>query len=159
MNHIGPINVIDRPWAVASPDDRGGSPQHAVLIVRDHNRNGDYLESVCEFLDIDVQHAGTGDDLRMMLTTLRPMAVIADIDGEVQDGFHVMKMAADYDRAVPILLLTGYDPAVLGAIDAVQEVWGLTRVATAAATAGIGALVDFICHAARDAGRPRILRA
>jgi hypothetical protein len=87
------------------------------------------------------------------------MAVIADLDGEVQDGFHVMKMAADYDRSVPILLLTGYDPALLGAIDAVQEVWGLTRVATVAGTAGIGALVDFICHAARDAGRPRILRA
>ena len=159
MNQFGPANVIDRPWEIASPADPSGSPQHAVLVVRDPDKSSDYLESVCEFLDIDVQHAATGDDLRMMLTTLRPMAVIADLDGEVQDGFHVMKVAADYDRSVPILLLTGYDPALLGAIDAVQEVWGLTRVATVAGTAGIGALVDFICHAARDAGRPRILRA
>jgi CheY-like chemotaxis protein len=159
MDQINAMNVGDRPWEIASPDNQRGSPQHAVLVVRDHNRNGDYLESVCEFLDIEVQHAATGDDLREMLTTLRPMAVIADLDGEVQDGFHVMKMAADYDRSVPILLLTSYDPVLLGAIDAVQEVWGLTRVATVAATAGIGALVDFICHAARDAGRPRALRA
>ena len=159
MDQIRPINVIDRPREITVSDDRSGSFQHAVLVVRDSNKNSDYLESVCEFLDIDVQHATVGDDLRTMLTTLRPMAVIADLDGEVQDGFHVMKMAADYDRSVPILLLTGYDPALLGAIDAVQEVWGLTRVATVAATAGIGALVDFICHAARDAGRPRIVRA
>jgi CheY-like chemotaxis protein len=159
MDQPGPINVIDRPWEMTAPDERSGSPQHAVLVVRDSDKNSEYLESVCEFLDIGVQHASTGDDLRMMLTRLRPMAVIADLDGEGQDGFHVMKMAADYDRSVPILLLTGYDPALLGAIDAVQEVWGLTRVATAAATAGIGALVDFICHAARDAGRPRMLRA
>jgi hypothetical protein len=32
-------------------------------------------------------------------------------------------------------------------------------VGTAAATSGIGVLVDFICHAAREAGRPRMLRA
>ena len=159
MDQFEPINVIDLPWGIASPDNRRGSPKHAVLVVRDPDRDADYLESVCEFLDIEVQHATTGDDLRAVFTTQRPMAVIADLDGEAQDGFHVMKIAAEYDRSVPILLLTGYDPALLGAVDAVQEVWGLTRVATAASTAGIGALVDFICHAARDAGRPRIVRA
>jgi CheY-like chemotaxis protein len=158
MHQIGTIDVIDRPWETASPGDRTNSPHHSVLVVCDPDKNGDYLESVCGFLDIEVQHAATGDDLRAMLTTLHPIAVIADLDGAAQDGFHVMKMAADYDRSVPILLLTGYDPALLGAIDAVQEVWGLTRVATAAASAGIGVLVDFICHAARDTGRPRILR-
>jgi CheY-like chemotaxis protein len=159
MDQLEPGDIIDSAWAIASPDHRGDAPQHSVLVVRDPSNNGDYLESVCEFLDIDVRHATTSEDLRTMMATLRPMAVIADLDGEGQDGFHVMKLAADYDRAVPILLLTGYDPALLGAIDAVQEVWGLTRVATAAATAGIGALVDFICHAARDAGRPRMLQA
>lgn len=159
MDQIGPSDVIDRPWDLAAPDDPRASPQHAVLVVRDPDSNSDCLELVCEFLDIDVQHAATGDDLRTMFTTLRPMAVIADLDGEVQDGFHVMKMAADFDRAMPILLLTGYDPALLGAIDAVQEVWGLTRVATIAGSAGVGPLVDFICHAVRDAGRPRMLRA
>lgn len=158
MNQFGPSSVIDRPWEMTSPDDRSSSFQHSVLVVRDPDKNSDYLDSVCEFLDIGVQHAATGDDLGVMLTTLRPMAVIADLDGEAQDGFHVMKLTADYDRSVPILLLTGYDPALLGAIDAVQEIWGLTSVATAAATAGVGALVDFICHAARDASRPRMLR-
>jgi ActR/RegA family two-component response regulator len=159
MDHLGPFNVIDHPWEMTFRERRREAPQHSVLVVRDPDKYSDYLETICEFLDIDVQHASTGDDLRMMLTKMRPMAVIADLDGVVQDGFHVMKMAADYDRAVPILLLTGYDPALLGAVDAVQEVWGLTRVATAAASAGIGALVDFICHAVRDAGQPRLVRA
>ena len=69
-----------------------------------------------------------------------------------------MKVAAGYNRSLPVLLLTNNDPALLGAVDAVQEIWGLTRVATATDTAGIGALVDFICHAARDAGRSRLMR-
>jgi hypothetical protein len=86
------------------------------------------------------------------------MAVIADLDGDVQDGFHVMKITSDYNQALPILLLTGNDPVLLGAVDAVQEVWGLTRVTTAPASAGIGRLVDFICDSARDAGRSRSMR-
>lgn len=159
MDEIASTDFLDHPWAIATSDERAVSAQYSVLVVRDPDRNSDYLQSVCEFLDIGVQHATTDDDLPAMLHTVRPMAVIADLDGETQDGFHVMKVAADYDRSVPILLLTGYDPVLLGAVDAVQEVWGLTRVATAADTAGVGALVDFICHAAREAGRPRAMRA
>jgi hypothetical protein len=56
------------------------------------------------------------------------------------------------------MLLTSNDPALLGAVDAVQAVWGLTRVATVTGTAGVGTLVDFMCHAARDAGRDRLIR-
>jgi CheY-like chemotaxis protein len=159
MGQVGAEDVIRRYPEASMPEDQTISGRHSVLVVRDADRNSEYLESVCGFLDIGVRHATTADDLRTMLTSVRPVAVIADLDGEGQDGFHVMKIAADYDRSVPILLLTGYDPALLGAIDAVQEIWGLTRVGTAAVSAGIGAWVDFICHAARDAGRPRMARA
>jgi len=158
MHHIDTTEIIDRGWPVATFDKRIIPAHHSVLVVRNSDRNSDYLNYVCEFLDIVVEHVANSDDLRSMLPMLRPMAVIADLDGESQDGFHVMKVAADYDRSMPVLLLTDNDPALLGAIDAVQEVWGLTRVVTAAATAGIGTLVDFVCHAARDAGRPRLMR-
>jgi CheY-like chemotaxis protein len=155
---MGTGDVIDRVWAVTTFEDRTVPVQHSVLVVRDPDRNSEYLDSVCEFLDVGVEHVTVGDDLRAMLSMLRPIAVIADLDCDVQDGFHVMKMTADYDRSLPILLLTDNDPTLLGAVDAVQEVWGLTRVATTATTAGIGALVDFICHAARDAGKSRLMR-
>jgi hypothetical protein len=69
-----------------------------------------------------------------------------------------MKMAAGYDCRLPVLLLTGNGIAVQGAIDAVKEVWGLKHVATVAETGSIGDVVDFLCHAARDAGRSRMMR-
>jgi CheY-like chemotaxis protein len=138
--------------------DRAVPLRSSVLVVRDGDKNSDFLDAVCEFLDIGVEHATTADDLEHMLLGMRPMAVIADLDSEVADGFHVMKTAAGYDRALPILLLTENEPALLGAVDAVQEIWGLRRVATVAGTGGIGELVDFICHAARDAGRSRMMR-
>jgi CheY-like chemotaxis protein len=158
MVHIGTANVIERTWGVSTLADRATPAHHFVLVVRDPEQDSDLLLSVCEFLDIGVEHATTGDDLRSMLPVLRPMAVIADLDGDVQDGFHVMKMAAEYDRALPILLLTSSDLSLLGAVDAVREVFGLTHVTTATAADGMGALVDFICHAARDAGRSRLMR-
>jgi len=158
MVHIGTTNVIERTWGVSTLADNATPPRHFVLIVRDDGQDSDYLSSVCEFLDIGVEHVTTGDDLRSMLPILRPMAVIADLDGEVQDGCHVMKMVAEYDRALPVLLLTCSDPALLGAVDAVREVFGLTQVTTATDAAGIGTLVDFICQAARDAGRSRLMR-
>lgn len=158
MVHIGTADVMDRVWDETTFVDRIVPTQYSVLVVRDPEKNSDYLDSICEFLSIGVEHATTDDDLASMLSMLRPMAVIADLDGEVQDGYHVMKVAAGYNRSLPVLLLTNNDPALLGAVDAVQEIWGLTRVATATDTAGIGALVDFICHAARDAGRSRLMR-
>src|SRR4051812_19952016 len=132
--------------------------QHSVLVVRDDSSNSDYLEAVCEFLDIGLEHASTGGDLGPLLVGLRPMAVIAELDGDAQDGFHVMKMAAAYSKRLPVLLLVNNEPGIFGAIDAVKEFCGLWRVATATNMGNIGEIVDFLCHAARDAGHSRMMR-
>ncbi len=158
MVHMGTTAVIERAWTVTTPDAKITQAHPSILVVRDSEKDNDNLHAVCDFLDIGVEFSATGDDLSSKLDILRPLAVIADLDSEIQDGFHVMKMAAAYDPTLPILLLTSNDPVMLGAIEAVQEVWGLTRVSTAATSAGIGALVDFICHAARGAGRSRLMR-
>jgi hypothetical protein len=157
MVHFGNAMVIDPIRDVTPFLERTILSQYSVLVVRDSNKSNDYLDAVCEFLDIGVEHATTADDLKPILLGLRPMAVIADVEGEVADGYHIMKMAADYDKSLPVLLLTTNEPALLGAVDAVQEICGLRRVATASG-GGMGELVDFICHASRDAGRSRMMR-
>jgi CheY-like chemotaxis protein len=158
MVHIGTTVLVESTQDVTPYGRRIIPAPHAVLVVRDDDKNNEFLDAICEFLDIGVEHASSTDDLATLLRGLRPMAVIADLDGESQDGFHVMKVTAGYDRTLPIMLLTSNDPALLGAVDAVQTIWGLTRVAAVTGTAGIGTLVDFICHAARDAGRSRLIR-
>jgi DNA-binding NtrC family response regulator len=158
MTHFGTAVIVDSVWDVTPFSDRAITLHHTVLVVRDHDSNSEFLEEICEFLDIRVEYATGRDDLSHMLVALRPMAVIADLEGAVQDGFHVMKMVADRDRSLPVLLLTSNDPALLGAVDAVQEIWGLSRVTTVTDASDVGALVDFICHAARDAGMSRLMR-
>ena len=158
MTHLRTAVVVDRVWDISPIGDRDMAVKHSVLVVYDGDRHNEFLDSICEFLDISVEYVTGRDNLGQMLIGLRPMAVIADLESEALDGFHVMKMVADYDRSVPVLLLTDNDPALLGAVDAVKEVWGLRHVTTVACTAGMGALVDFICHAARDAGMSRLMR-
>ena len=52
-------------------------------------------------------------------------------------------------RDLPVLLITGDDPALIGAIDAVEEIWQLTSVDKWQRLLGIGALVDFLLRAGR----------
>jgi hypothetical protein len=158
MVHMGVADVIDRVWAGTTFAARTIPGQPVVLIVRDHDKQSEYLDSVCEFLNVGVEHATTADDIGPILPGLRPIAVIADLDGAVQDGCHVIKIAAGYDRSLPILLLTNNDPTLLGAVDAVAEIWGMKRVSTTSTAAEIGALVDFICHASRTAGKSRLMQ-
>jgi DNA-binding NtrC family response regulator len=157
MIDINNTLVMDRVRDVTPFEYTSVPAPYSVLVVRDAGKSNEYLDSICEFLDIGVEHATSGDDLGPVLHGLRPMAVIADLESDRQDGFNVMKIVAGYDQALPVMLLTNNDPALLGAVDAVRELWGLTRVTTD--TGRIGALVDFICHAARNAGRTRMMRA
>ena len=77
------------------------------------------------------------------------MGVVAHLDCQGQDGCHVMMTVAQHDRSLPVLLLTGDDPALAGAADAVEELWKLEAVVKFPRLPGIGAIVDFIFRAGR----------
>ncbi len=158
MVHIGTAAFLNPVVELNPFSDRLDPVRHAVLIVRDTDENQDPVDAICGFLEIGAEHASSADDLRPLLRGIHPIAIIADLDGKHQDGYHIMKTVAAYDPDLPVLLLTDGNPALLGAVDAIAELHGLTRVATVIGTSDIGGLVDFLCHAARDSGMTRLLR-
>jgi DNA-binding NtrC family response regulator len=113
--------------------------------------------SICECLDVAVIRIPSRDDLGVVLRERRPMAVVADVDAEGQDGCHVLMTVAASDRSLPVLLITGRDPAVLGAVDAVEEVWGLSAVTKWPSLQGVGELVDFLFRAGRKGRCMRLM--
>ena len=131
--------------------------QGVVAIVSDHPATIEHLAPVLDFLDLKMEVVSAGADLMHVLREQRPMAVISDMDGEEQDGFHTMKMVADYRRDLPVLLLTGGDAVLMGAADAVQDLWGLTAVTRTSEFAIAGQLVAFLFSAGRRAGCMRLL--
>jgi CheY-like chemotaxis protein len=137
--------------ALASAD------QGVVVLVSDDPAIAEKLQPVCDFLELRTECVSSGQDLLTMLRSQHPIAVISDIEGEEQDGFHTMKVVADYHRDLPVFMLTDGDPILMGAADAVQEVCGLTSVAQSTGAPLATELVPFLFGAGRRAGCMRLV--
>ncbi len=120
-----------------------------LLIVEDGDGIVGALQPICDFLDIAVERIPSEHDLAGALRDYRPMGVVAHLDCQGQDGCHIMMTVAQHDRGLPILLLTGDDPSLAGAADAVEELWELEAVVKSPRLPSIGAIVDFIFRAGR----------
>jgi CheY-like chemotaxis protein len=131
--------------------------QGIVAIVSDDPATIEKLTPVCDFLDLRVEVVSGGMDLVQVLRDHDPMAVITDVAGPDQDGFHVMKLVAGHSRDLPIMLLTDGDAAMMGAADAVQDLWGLTAVTRTSGFPVAGQLVGFLFGAGRQAGCMRLV--
>jgi len=118
-----------------------------VLALEDGRAMTDAMRQICDFLEIAVERIDSNEDLLPFLQRCQPMAVVATMDAEGQDGCNVLMTVARHDPSLPVLLMTGADPEVAGAADAVTELWGLTEVMQAAAWPAPGTIVEFLCRA------------
>ena len=139
------------------PGTMAAPKQGVVALVCDNEATIASLAPVCDFLDLKLEVISGDTDVGYILREFRPMAVIADIDCVDQDGFHTMKQVARFNRDLPVLLLTDGDAALMGAADAVQEIWGLTSVTSTSGFPMAGQLVAFLFSAGRRAGCMRLV--
>lgn len=128
-----------------------------VVIVSDDPGTIGNLAPVCKFLELRMEVVSGGRDLVQVLREQRPMAVICDVEGKDQDGFHAMKLIARYSCDLPIMLLTDGDAVLMGAADAVQDLWGLTSVTRTSGFPMAGQLVGFLFGAGRRTGCLRLV--
>jgi hypothetical protein len=118
-----------------------------VLVLEDRQEMSDALRGLCGFLNISVDRIDCDEDLLPFLQGCRPMAVVAAMDAECQDGGNVLMAVARHYPSLPVLLMTDGDPVLAGAVDAVTEVLGLTGVMQAGAWPSPGSIVEFLCRA------------
>lgn len=144
---------------VTAPDRSAGqvTREALILVIEDDFDLSDAFRGICECLEVAVERIPTRDDLAAALQRHRPMAVLAAMDAAGQDGCHVLMTVATHDRDLPVLLIAGDDPALLGAIDAVEEVWRLTSVIKWRRLHGVGAVVDFLFRAGRKGDCMRLM--
>ena len=134
-----------------------GARQGVVVVFSDNAETIENLEQVCEFLDLRMDVVSAGTDLMSVLRSQQPIAVISDVEGEDHDGFHTMKLIARYNPDLPVMLLTNGDPVLMGAADAVQEIWGLTSVTRTSGFPLASQLVGFLFSAGRRQGCMRLV--
>jgi hypothetical protein len=146
---------------VTAKDNGSGTGHTArealVVVIEDNFSLSSAFRTVCECLNVAVEGVPTRDDLGSVLRLRRPMAVVAEMDAPGQDGCHVLMTVAAHDRDLPVLLIVGDDPTLLGAIDAVEEVWQLASVVKWPRLLGVGAVVDFLFRAGRKGGCMRLM--
>lgn len=118
-----------------------------VLVMEDGSTFAEAVRSLCAFLEIQVERLDSDEPLLPFLQRCRPMAVIAPMEAEGQDGAHVLMTVAQYDRSLPVLLLSDGDPALAGAADAVADLWGLSCVLQIAGWPTPSDLAEFLCQA------------
>jgi hypothetical protein len=128
-----------------------------VLVIEDDAGLSSALRNICECLNVFVERMSSRDELRPALYRRRPMAVVAQMDGVGQDGCHVLMTVAAHDRDLPVLLITGDDASLLGAADAVEEMWGLSSVDKWPRLLGVGEVVDFLFRAGHKGGCLRLI--
>ena len=137
------------PW-VKRPRATRADPRRRmalVLALEDAREMSAAMREICEFLGISVERIDSNDELLPVLQQCQPMAVVAAMDAEGQDGCNVLMTVARHDPSLPVLLVTGANPIAAGAVDAVTELWGLTEVMQTATWPAPGLLAEFLCRA------------
>jgi CheY-like chemotaxis protein len=123
-----------------------------VLVIEDAPVLCRTIGYLCDYLGITVEAVPGNADLKKLLRSRRPMAVMSTIDTPAQDGCHVLKTVAEHDRTLPVLLVTGSDPALLGAVEAVEEICQLGHVLKVTGAPGVGDVIEFLFKAGRRSG-------
>jgi hypothetical protein len=146
---------------IADPDSaentRQGGREAVVLVIEDDASLSSALRNVCECLNVFVERMPSRDELGPLLHQRHPMAVVAQMDTMGQDGCHVLMTVSAHDRDLPVLLIIGDDPALLGAADAVEEIWRLSSVDKWPQLLGVGEIVDFLFRAGHKGGCLRFI--
>jgi ActR/RegA family two-component response regulator len=124
----------------------------SLLVISDDPGLISGLRSICDWLEMRLEIASPGINAGIILRQCRPTAVVFEADGDEQDGFHIMKQIAIHDRTLPAMVLTHGDPTLAGAVDAVQDLWGLTGATQPASELTVSELMEFLAKATRRTG-------
>lgn len=83
----------------------------SVLVIEDSPTQALALRALLEINDLDVTHAATGAEGLALARTLKPAAIILDIQLPDMDGFQVCQTLKHWPETIslPVIMLTQYD--------------------------------------------------
>lgn len=130
-----------------------------LVVIEDTPSLSLQLGAICDFLGIGIHAVSSAQDLGLLLDERRPLAVIAEFEGEYQDGGHVLKTVAVHDSDLPVMVLLNRNAAFQGATEALVDILQLTAVQTPLGEPEMGEFVDFLARAGQHARCRRMTRA
>jgi hypothetical protein len=125
------------------------SEQQHILVLGNPEALSPLLVAVCQALDIVLVPLRALHDLPLQLHQQQPIAVIGTALGDEAECCGVLRTIAAHDQDMPVMLMTQDEPAVLGAIDVAEQLWGLTAVSLVSPAQDPQEMVGFLFHATR----------
>ncbi|HET6183234.1 MAG TPA: hypothetical protein VFA03_06520 [Acetobacteraceae bacterium] len=123
-----------------------------IFVIEDSPIWAEAMEQLCDYLDVRLTRITPDCDLRAALRDQRPMAVLAEMEGAAQDGCYVLQVIGAHDPDLPVMVRTGRDEAMIGAGQAVQQIWRLSAVQFVEAVPTAAEMMDFLCRAGQRGG-------
>jgi len=154
--HAFATSVLGR----ALPEDSLGMTEQEtqrVIVLVGRDGVSPMLREMCAALLVELVAISSHHDLPFRLHHHRPMAVISEIDPLGIPSCAALRCIAAYNPNMPILLVAGDDPAVLGTIDAAEQLWSLSNLQRLAAAPAAGDLIGFLFQAGRHSRLGRLL--
>lgn len=139
------------PMSVSEPETQ------CVVVLDDSDELPGLIADMCAALGIGIIHVGAVHELPFRLHHHRPIAVISAIALSGRSSCAVLRGVAAFNPDLPVMMLATEDPASQGAIDAAEQLWGLTAVTRLGATPGPRDLIGFLFHAGRRDNSGRLV--
>jgi hypothetical protein len=115
------------------------------------------LADLCAALEVNLIHLTSHHDLPFTLHHRRPIAAICVMDPVGGTLCKALRAIASYDQDMPVLIVTGDDPASLGTVDAAEQLWSLTGLHCVSQAPAPHDLVTFLFQAGRQRNSGRLL--
>jgi hypothetical protein len=154
MGHSASPASLARNIAPAGPTP-GDTP--VLLVIEERPGLADSIAELCAFLNIRVIATAPGVALAVALRKTAPIAVLAESDIDGLRLCNTLKTIASYDPALPILVLTDANPAILGTLDGAEYLWSLTNVIRVTGAQYPRAVMEFLAAAGRRCDGARLI--
>jgi hypothetical protein len=135
---------------------RGEETQRVIMLGGGFDLD-DTLTGLCEALDIDVIRVASHHDLPLALHRHTPMAVVSAMEVGRMVECSALRSIAAYNPDLPVLLITGDDPALEGFVDVAEQLWGMTQLCRLPEQPGPQDMIRFLFIAGQEAGTGRLM--
>ena len=124
----------------------------SVIVLTENGLASAALRSMASALDIDLVTVRSFHELPFQLHHHRPIGVVLELSPLGASCRSALRNVAAYDPNMHVLMVSGDDPTVLGAIDVAEQLWGLSALHRLSGTPAPADLIGFLFEAGRRNG-------
>lgn len=99
-----------------------------LIVVDDEADIRAIVAKVAEGLDYEVTEVADSRDFELVVSEVRPEAVVLDMVMPYRDGFDLIKPLLEQDRSIKVVIVTGYNPLYARTAEIQLAARGLTDV-------------------------------